>query len=393
MSDPPSLPGSAGSGPRTEFACRHLSVCPGCPRFGQDELPPLAEGLLREFCEAQGVSLEPIVGSALGYRGRARLAVRGRVNSPKIGLFEEGSHRVVDIPDCPIHHPAVNRVAAAVKRAIRRTRVPPYSDYAHAGVLRYLQVVRERSSGRVQVAVVANVEESEKLAAFVDFLCEQLGSELHSLFVNRNTARTNTILGEHWDHLSGPVAAVEVLGGVNVYYPPDAFGQSNLSLFEQIVEQAHEWVLAQGCPEVTELYAGVGAIGLGLLARGCRVRFNELSSGGLRGLELGLAALQAAGDCHGSAEVLPGPAEAFAVGASQSPWVVVDPPRKGLTEPVVRSLGTGGTKNLIYVSCGLPSFLSDAQALIASGFRLRRCQAYALFPYTEHVETLALFGR
>jgi bifunctional non-homologous end joining protein LigD len=49
---------------------------------------------------------------ALGYRHRVRLAVRGRANNPKIGLFELGSHRVVHIPDCKVHHPLINDVRA-----------------------------------------------------------------------------------------------------------------------------------------------------------------------------------------------------------------------------------------------------------------------------------------
>lgn len=35
-----------------------------------------------------------------GWRCRAKLAVRGSASDPLIGLYEEGTHNVVDIPDC-----------------------------------------------------------------------------------------------------------------------------------------------------------------------------------------------------------------------------------------------------------------------------------------------------
>ncbi len=57
---------------------------------------------------------------AFGYRHRKRLAVRGRAASPKIGIFQEGSHRVVDIPRCLVHHPLVNEVAAITKETLAR---------------------------------------------------------------------------------------------------------------------------------------------------------------------------------------------------------------------------------------------------------------------------------
>ena len=97
-----------------------------------------------------------ISGQTAGFRLRARLAIRGRLGSPKIGLFELGTHRVVHIPNCSVQHPLINRVAAVVRRALVDARVTSYSDSAHLGLARYLQVVVERSSQTAQVVIVAN---------------------------------------------------------------------------------------------------------------------------------------------------------------------------------------------------------------------------------------------
>jgi 23S rRNA (uracil1939-C5)-methyltransferase len=112
---------------------------------------------LEQLATEAGISLDtPVVGDPIGHRHRARLMVRGRWRSPKIGLFQEGTHKIVDTPRCHIHHPAINRAAAALKRAIRATRTPPYADRPHTGLVRALQVVVGRDPPGLQIVVVMN---------------------------------------------------------------------------------------------------------------------------------------------------------------------------------------------------------------------------------------------
>jgi tRNA/tmRNA/rRNA uracil-C5-methylase (TrmA/RlmC/RlmD family) len=72
--------------------------------------------------------------------------------------------------------------------------------------------------------------------------------------------------------------------------------------------------------------------------------------------------------------------------------VIVDPPRSGLEPALLEALCAAPPERLIWVSCGLDAFLAQAAALAErSPLRLRALEAYALFPFTEHVETLAHF--
>jgi 23S rRNA (uracil1939-C5)-methyltransferase len=74
--------------------------------------------------------------------------------------------------------------------------------------------------------------------------------------------------------------------------------------------------------------------------------------------------------------------------------VIVDPPRRGLAPELLAALCAQPPARLVYVSCGLDSFLAEAERLLDSGkLALRALDAWALFPYTEHVETLAVFAR
>jgi tRNA/tmRNA/rRNA uracil-C5-methylase (TrmA/RlmC/RlmD family) len=331
-----------------------------------------------------------VSGATRGFRLRARLAIRGRRGAPRLGLFQLGTHRVVAIPECSVQHPLINRVAAVVRQALIEADVPPYAEAVHAGLARYLQVVVERGSQSAQVVLVANSPTLEPLVPCLDRVRERLGTELHSLWFNAHCERSNTVLGPDFQNWCGPASVTERFGGAAVHYPPGAFGQNNLDIAERIVEHVRAQV-PEGA-RVTEFYAGVGAIGLSLLSRVRELRMNELSPHSLRGLALGLADLDPAS--RAKVEVVPGPAGAAVMAASDANVVIVDPPRKGLDRELLESLGGRPPERLVYVSCGLESFLGDTARLTSRGqLRLRDLTAFNLMPFTEHVETVACFER
>jgi 23S rRNA (uracil1939-C5)-methyltransferase len=372
-------------------SCPHRPPCPGCPRFGEPGIAPTARGALDELARAHGLPPVPeISGHTSGFRLRARLAIRGRLGSPKLGLFELGSHRVVHIPACSVQHPLINRVAAVVRRALVEARVTCYSDKAHLGLARYLQVVVERSSQTAQVVVVANSATAEPLEACFDLIRERLGGDLHSLWFNAQCEGSNTILGPDFRNVCGPVSVVERFGGAAVHYPPGAFGQNNLDIAEAVIEHVRGQIPPGA--RVVEFYAGVGAIGLSVLAEVGDITLNEVSPHSLQGLELGLAQLDSAS--RGRISVVPGTAGAARKAAFGAQVVIADPPRKGLDPELTEYLGEYPPERLIYVSCGLESFLADAARLTSQGrLRLASLTAFNLLPFTLHVETVARFER
>lgn len=331
-----------------------------------------------------------VSGATNGFRLRARLAIRGRQGAPKLGMFQLGTHRVVHIPNCTIQHPLINRVSAVVRRALVDADVSIYSEAVHRGHARYLQVVVERASQTAQVVLVANSPEVEPLASCLELIRERLGKELHSLWFNPHCERSNAVLGAGFMNWCGPEALIERFGGAAVYYPPGAFGQSNLDIAERIVEHVRRLV-PEGA-RVAEFYAGVGAIGLSLLPRVTTIRLNELGPHSLQGLALGLAGLVATD--RAKVEVVPGAAGAALAAAKGVDAVIADPPRKGLDRELLDHLARQPPARFIYVSCGLESFLADAARLTAGGgLRLGSLAAFNLMPFTEHVETVACFDR
>lgn len=372
-------------------SCPHRPPCSACPRFGQPGIGLAARGALDELAHAHGLPDVPTVtGLTSGFRLRARLAIRGRLGSPKVGLFELGSHRVVHIPNCIVHHPLINRVAGVVRRALAETRVTAYSEGVHQGLARYLQVVVERRSQTAQVVLVANSATSAPLAGCLDLIVSRLGSELHSLWFNANLERANTILGPDFESCFGPQSVVEHFGAAAIHYPPGAFGQNNLDIAERIIDYVRGQI-PRGA-RVTEFYCGVGAIGLSMLQRISELRLNEVSRHSLHGLELGLMELAPAE--RRKVSVVEGPAGESALAAVGSDVVVADPPRKGLDAKLCEYLKEQPPERLVYVSCGLESLKSDTARLTSGGkLRLEELTAFNLLPFTDHVETVARFER
>jgi tRNA/tmRNA/rRNA uracil-C5-methylase (TrmA/RlmC/RlmD family) len=131
---------------------------------------------------------------------------------------------------------------------------------------------------------------------------------------------------------------------------------------------------------------------LSVLDQASEIRMNEVSPHSLHGLELGLAELDPAN--RAKISVIPGPAGAACLAASEAQVVIADPPRKGLDPELTEHLSRYPPERFLYVSCGLDSFLNDTARLTSGGkLRLAALTAFNLLPFTEHVETVARFER
>jgi len=233
------------------------------------------------------------------------------------------------------------------------------------------------------------------LNALFRLIRERLADELHSLWFNSHLEPSNAVLGPYFERWCGPPSVVEHFGGAlssapAIHYPPGAFGQSNLEIAEDIIVHIRS-LIPEGA-SVAEFYAGVGAIGLSLLARIGAINLNEMSTESLRGLELGLAELDSA--MRAKVRVIPGIAGESCSVAADAQVVIADPPRKGLDPALTAFLAEHPPERFIYVSCGLESLQRDVVQLTSSG-KLRLCDltAFNLMPFTEHVETVACFDR
>lgn len=379
---------------RLHIHCPHFTHCSGCVRNENiDELSIFNEA--RDYFVKKGISSFKLnVGSPHGWRTRAKLAVRGSATNPSIGLFEEGSHQVVNIPLCRVHHPAINQAVSVIKQWMIQNKVVPYDENTGNGLLRYIQLAVERSTGLIQLTLVLNkMIEPEKDVHFFNSLWSLHPGLWHSVWFNYNTRRDNVIFGTEWSLGFGSSWLWEVLCGRSICFHPASFVQANLEMFNLLLERIKE--LLPENADVVEFYAGVGAIGFALVDKCFRVQCVELNKQAelcfletrshLDG-DLAKRISFFSGKSHESKHLL-GNID------SESGVVIVDPPRKGLDRELLEALcKSTHVKKLIYISCGWQAFQRDCDSLIAAGWHLHHAKAFLFFPGNEQLEILAVFS-
>lgn len=372
--------------------CPHFGECAGCTEHLSLKPPPVWEEVLSFFAPPLVPALHQ--GLPLHWRHRAKVAVRGTALHPLIGLFKRFSHDVFPIPFCLVHHPNLNQAFNIIRQWISEQRLAPYEEKTGQGELRYIQGVVQRTTGRVQITFVLNLEPDSLKAKHWHTLVKQLGESnphfWHSLWLNFNDRKTNTIFGSHWSHVWGEEQLWEQFGGVEVCYGPASFGQANLPLFEQMLFRIRELLPVRSL--VAEFYAGVGVIGLFIASHCQEVRCSEINPHAEEYFNLSSSRLPpslasrlsfSSGDTRKALSLFEG-----------ADTVIVDPPRKGLDPDFFSALKKASSvQQLIYISCGWEGFQRDCQQLCSNDWKIQSVDGYAFFPGSNHVELLVNFTR
>lgn len=372
---------------QNDISCPHFSECSGCEISKSVDNPPVLIEAKKYFKKIGVIDLPLKVGHVNFWRYRAKLSVRGTSNNPEIGLYKKGTHSVLDIPFCKVHHKSINLAVELVKKFIQDHNVEPYNEYTKKGLLRYIQLVVERSTGKVQLTFVLNSNGEENLSKWrVD------DSGLwHSIWLNFNKSTTNNIFGADWTLVKGAPLIFERFGSTEVCFHPASFAQSNLELFEQMLESINNLVPENS--KVVEYYAGVGVIGLKIAPKCQSVVCSEISS-------------EAEG-CFNEAKLKLKTEDAkqisFETGLSEfrldlmknKDVAIVDPPRKGVDGKLLDEMVyESDLKKIIYVSCGWKAFQRDCDLILESGlWKIEKVESYLFFPGSNHIEILASFER
>lgn len=355
--------------------CSHFSHCSGCELADPvAELLPLRE--MRSFFEEACLPEVPLHrGKNTEWRIRAKLAIR----KDKMGLYKRGTHDVLDIPNCLVHHPAINRAQKLVANAIQSLSLPSYDEREGKGLMRYIQCIVERKTGLVSLTLVVT-KNDKSVNDLASMLCEKY--RWHSLWMNINPHRDNRIFSENWIHLFGQKHLREEILGVPIYFSPASFGQANLDLFEKLVEEIRDEI-----PENTDLleyYAGMGSLSLPLKKKLSSLTCVESNPFARKLFLLSAGDFQASyiiGEAGRNTHLL-----------KNAPVILVDPPRKGLDAPLLLALQQASGL-LIYVSCNHTSFIRDAKELLSSGWSIKKASLYLFFPGSPHIETLCFFQK
>lgn len=378
--------------------CGRGAECDGCPLImmkypAQLEWKRgLVEGAVRRYPSLKEAEILPVTPSPkpLGYRTTAKLVIAGRFASPIIGIYRRNSHDVMDIADCPLHHPLINRVVAAVRDGISRGKVPVYNPRTGGGILRYLVVRVSERENRAMVTFVT----AERSFNEIHHLAKHLQGTVPEVAVvaqNVNASAGNVILGDRDYFVTREQTLTDSIGDIRFSISPRSFFQVNSEGARAIYETVREWSGLTGTETILDVYCGVGGISLYLAGKADQVI-------GIESVEAAVADAERNARLNGVRNAL------FVAGDAAEllgdlrhegkvvDLVVLNPPRKGCDEQVLRSVAALGPGRVIYVSCSPQTLARDLDILSGLGYRTTRIQPVDMFPQTPHVEDVALLA-
>ena len=337
----------------------------------------------------------PVLPSPLSerYRNKVQLPVGlDEAGHPVTGFYAGRSHRIVPCSDCKLQPEWMNQLAARACALMEEYSISPYDETTHTGLVRHLYMRQGWHSGQRLLCLVINGKSLPRESEF----CRRLQQEfnLTTVLVNRNTQRTNVILGQDTRTVLGPGVIEDTLAGVPLQMGVHEFYQVNTPAAEVLYAKAREFAGLRPGDFLLDLYCGMGTIGLSMKPDcdrlvGVEVVPQAVEEAAATAARLGLPAGNAEFLCMDAGEA----ASRFAAQGQHPDVVVVDPPRKGCDAATRQAIVTMSPRTVVMVSCNAATAARDARALCDAGYHLEVIQPVDLFPRTRHVETVVLLSK
>lgn len=365
------------SGERRLPSCAMAGRCGGCtlqhiPHEAQLALKQrtLAEQLQRFAGVTPNEWAAPLHGPELGYRRRARIAVRWDAKARRldVGFRALASQDIVPLEACGV-------------------LVEPLQPIARALPVLLVGLEQPQAIGHVEL--------------FQGTACAMLVRVTRPLSP-RDSDHLRHFCMEHsvqlWWQAEGepypdePEAALSYQlepWSLTIVYRPGDFVQVNASVNEAMIAQALDWLAPEPNERVLDLFCGLGNFALPLAQHVHAVV----------GVE-GVSVMAERASENAQANGLDN-AHFFQADLSKplidAPWfgqtfssVLLDPPRDGALA-VVQQMKQLGAQRVLYVSCNPATLARDAGELVRQGYVPVRAGILDMFPQTAHVEAMVLF--
>ncbi|MDX2166958.1 MAG: 23S rRNA (uracil(1939)-C(5))-methyltransferase RlmD [Deltaproteobacteria bacterium] len=385
---------SAAATPR----CRHFPQCVGCTLIGTAYTAQLAAkrerlaAALAAHARLAGVTAPAVEGSPrmFGYRNQAKLVARRARRGLLLGVYRPGTHQVVDIAQCEVHHPLITRVLANVQAALEAAAAPIYDERDASGWLRYVVLRVSEWKHAVQVILVVRDRSWRGERPLLERIRRIRG--VAGVVLNLNASSGNVIFGAQFLGPPRELSLLDRLAGFKLSSRAGAFLQANLGTARRVYAAATRYAALGPEASAVDLYCGVGALTFHLATQAQFVVGVEAVPGAVldakQNIRLNgfhnvrfLAAPAAAGMAQ-AAELL-----------QHVDVVTLNPPRTGADEAARSAIHAAKPRRIVYVSCEPKTLARDLDWFAARGWRVGELAAFDMLPQTEHVETVALLTR
>ncbi|OMC79186.1 23S rRNA (uracil-5-)-methyltransferase RumA [Viridibacillus sp. FSL H8-0123] len=338
--------------------------------------------------QANKINVRPTMGmeDPWHYRNKSQFQVRKPGNKVLAGLYSANSHKLLNIEECVVQHPATTKVTTATKRILDELNIPIY-DGRSKGIVRTIVVRTGIKTGEVQLVLITTRKNFPKKEVLVERL-KQIDPAVVSIVQNINAEKTSLIFGDETYTLTGKDTIHEELGELAFDLSARAFFQLNPTQTVHLYNEIKKAAALTGKETVVDAYCGVGTIGLWLAKDAKEVRGMDIIPESIQDAKLNAKK-------HGFDHVkyVTGSAEEWLAKWRKEKFVpdvlTVDPPRTGLAPSLLNTILQVKPKRFVYTSCNPSTLAKDLQEL-TKVYDIQYIQPIDMFPQTAHVESVTL---
>lgn len=317
------------------------------------------------------------------YRNKMQFPVGRTKSKIQIGCFAKSSHKVIDTDSCLIQRPQNDEILQAVRKVADKFKVSVYDEDRHRGVLRH--VMGRVGLNETMLVLVTATEKLPNEKTIIRALRNELPN-ITSIQQNIQMQHNNVILGRETKILYGKRTIKDKIGKLEFNISARSFFQVNTVQAEKLYQTVLNFADLKGHEVVIDAFCGTGTITL-FLAKHAKFAYGiEIVSSAIAD-----AKLNARLNNVRNAQFITGDATAILPKLGVKPDVMVlDPPRAGCDEKFLLTIAKLKPSKVVYVSCNPATLARDLNILESNGFKTQIVQPVDMFPFTSHVEAVAL---
>ncbi|WP_404323537.1 23S rRNA (uracil(1939)-C(5))-methyltransferase RlmD [Cytobacillus firmus] len=321
------------------------------------------------------------------YRNKSQFQVGQKDGKVLAGLYGMNSHRLINIEHCAVQHPQTTKATETVKRILQDLRIPIYNERNRKGIVRTIVARVGIQTGELQIVLITAQKELPKKEIIIEKIKSEL-PEVKSIIQNVNGEKTSIIFGQETTNLDGNDFIQETLGDLQFELSARTFFQLNPEQTVKLYNEVKRAAALTGKEKVADAYCGVGTIGLWVADQAAEIRGMDIIRESIEDAKKNAAR-------HGikHAQYVVGKAEEWLPKWTKEGWkpdvIIVDPPRTGLDQQLLKTILKVQPKKVVYVSCN-PSTLAKDISVLSSKYKVNGIQPVDMFPQTAHVEAVAL---
>ncbi|MFP7491581.1 23S rRNA (uracil(1939)-C(5))-methyltransferase RlmD [Bacillus paralicheniformis] len=386
---------------RTDAPCPIYKQCGGCQLqhinyegqllYKQKQVKDVLERIGK--LDLSRITVHPTLGmeDPWNYRNKAQVPVGEREGGLIAGFYQQRSHEIIDMNECLIQQSENDRVVQAIKEICGKYGIKAYNEERHKGWLRHIMVRYGAVTGEMMVVFITRTNDFPHKAKIVEEITTAF-PHVKSIVQNINPKKTNVIFGDETTVIWGEEYIYDTIGEIKFAISARSFYQVNPEQTKVLYDKALEYAELNGEETVIDAYCGIGTISLFLAKQAKKVY----------GVEIVPEAIE---DAKRNAELNGIENAEFEVGEAETvipKWyeegitadtLVVDPPRKGCDEALLRTILEMKPKRVVYVSCNPGTLARDLRVLEDGGYETLEVQPVDMFPHTSHVECCSLLVR